>query len=342
MSQKKLAVVLFNLGGPESQADVKGFLYNLFSDPYIIGLPWGLRHLLAFVISTSRTQSAQANYAKMGGGSPIVLETEAQRAALEALLQADGELETRVFVGMRYWHPFIEDTAQKVQEFAPDHIVLLPLYPQFSSTTTLTAIERFKATYKGTGKQSTVCCYAQNPQFIAAQVDIIKSKLKELGDQGRILFSAHGLPEKIVQAGDPYQKQVEACVAKIMVDIGNYDHQVCYQSRVGPLKWIGPATDEAIKKAAEEQKNVLVVPIAFVSEHIETLVELDEEYAHLAKEVGIKTYHRAPTVRIHPKFIEALKDEVIKAIHSEESVIGDFDCGSCDRFCLKQRIKDHV
>jgi ferrochelatase len=340
--RKKLAVLVLNLGGPLVQEDVQGFLYNLFADKYIIGLPWGLRHGLAWLISTRRAKGAQANYAKMGGGSPLLAETKAQAEALEALLQADSELETKVFIGMRYWHPFIEDTAKDIAVFSPDHVVILPLYPQFSSTTTLTGVEAFKKHYLGSGIVTTICCYAQNSQFIDAQVQFIKAQIDRLGDNGRILFSAHGLPQKIVDAGDPYQKQVEATVALIMAKVGTYDHEVCYQSRVGPLKWIGPSTDDCIRKAGSEDKSVMVVPIAFVSEHIETLVELDEEYGHLATQSGVKTYVRIPTLRTAPLFIEALKDEVVKALHSNDAVIGDFDCQACHKFCLKQKGLAHV
>jgi len=335
--RKKLAVLLLNLGGPLVQDDVQGFLYNLFADKYIIGLPWGLRQALAWLISSRRAEGAKANYAKMGGGSPLLAETQAQALALEALLQKDSELETKVFIGMRYWHPFIEDTAKEIAVFNPDEVVVLPLYPQFSSTTTLTAVEAFKKSYLGTGRINTICCYAQNTHFIEAQVEIIKPQLPQLGDKGRILFSAHGLPQKIVDAGDPYQKQVEATVAKIMTKLGSYDYEVCYQSRVGPLKWIGPSTDDSIRKAGIDGKSVMVVPIAFVSEHIETLVELDEEYGHLAKESGISTYIRVPTVRTNATFIAALKDEVIKALHSDTAINGDFECQSCHKFCLKKR-----
>lgn len=335
--RKKLAVLLLNLGGPLGQDDVQGFLYNLFADKYIIGLPFGLRQALAWLISSRRAEGAKANYAKMGGGSPLLAETQSQAKALESLLVADRELDTKVFIGMRYWHPFIEDTAKEIAAYAPDEVVVLPLYPQFSSTTTLTAVEAFKKNYTGSGRVRTICCYSQNAHFIEAQLEIIRPQLANLGDNGRILFSAHGLPQKIVDAGDPYQKQVEATVANIMSKLGDYDYEVCYQSRVGPLKWIGPSTDDSIRKAGRDGKSVMVVPIAFVSEHIETLVELDEEYGHLAKESGISTYVRVPTVRTNETFITALKDEVVKALHSDEPIIGDFECQSCHKFCLKKR-----
>lgn len=334
---KRLAVLVFNLGGPRVQADVRGFLFNLFSDRYIIGLPWGVRHALAALISTTRAPSARANYAKMGGGSPILAETLSQAEALQSQLAALPGVEARVFIGMRYWHPFMAEAVADINAWAPDEIVVLPLYPQFSSTTTLSGFDAFKAAYKGPAKIHYVCCYAQNPSFIAAHVQLIRQCLGRLpADNRRILFSAHGLPEKIIAQGDPYQEQVERCVATIMTELGDIDHVVCYQSRVGPLKWIGPSTEESIHQAGREGRNVLVVPIAFVSEHIETLVELDEEYGVLAAQCGIAHYERAPALRNDMTFIGGLADEVTKALEAP-GITGDSDCAACHSFCPKRR-----
>lgn len=337
---KKVAVVLFNLGGPLTQADVKPFLYNLFSDRFIINLPAPFRQMLARLISSRREVSAQANYQLMGGGSPIVRETEAQAEALTAHLKKSvKDLEFKVFIGMRYWHPFTEDTAKAVEAWEPDQIVALPLYPQFSTTTTLSSFVAFKKAYKGRAEVKYLCDYPQNPAFAKAYADLIRQKLSGLGNlkDYRLLFSAHGLPEKVIKAGDPYQTQVEASVAAIMEQVGaGIEHVICYQSRVGPLKWIGPATDHTIVDTVKAGKSPIIVPVAFVSEHIETLVELDIEYRHLANENGAKDYQRVPVVGVEPLFIRALGDEVLRAIGSETSVIGDPAFSSAVLKCLNR------
>ena len=337
---KRVAVLLFNLGGPKTPEDVKPFLYNLFRDKYIIGLPFGIRQGVASMIANRRAADARKNYAYMGGGSPILKETEAQARALESYINTNTKgVEARVFVGMRYWHPFIEQAATDIAAWRPDEVVLLPLYPQFSSTTTLTAFEAFQKAYKGSGKVSRICCYSNNDHFIKAHVDLIQARLKQIKDRRdyRLLFSAHGLPEKIVRQGDPYQAQVEATVARVMTALNtDIEHFICYQSRVGPLKWIGPSTDNTIRAAGADGKNVIVVPIAFVSEHIETLVELDIEYSHLAKEVGISDYIRIPALGVNDNYVRALNDEILKALGSSQAVIGDHDCQACHDFCPRR------
>lgn len=337
---KRLAVVLFNLGGPLGQADVRGFLYNLFADPYIIGLPWGLRQGLAALISSRREKMAQKNYAYMGGGSPILKETQAQADALQSdiTLKMAGT-EVKIFIAMRYWHPFIAETVAEIDAWAPDEIVLLPLYPQFSSTTTLSSFEAFAKTYKGPALVRKICCYSDNSHFIAAHAGAVTQRLQAVDNPAsyRLLFSAHGLPESIINKGDPYREQVETCVARIMAAVGDHDHVVCYQSRVGPMKWIGPSTDETIKQAGKDGKSVILVPIAFVSEHIETLVELDIEYAHLAREHGVVDYVRVPALGISSDFVAALSDEVMKAVATGADITGDHDCGPCHSYCPKRR-----
>ena len=317
-SSRRIAVVLFNLGGPDDAASVKPFLFNLFNDPAIIGLPGIVRTPLARLISSRRETSAQANYAMMdaGGGSPLLSETRAQAAALQSVLAArlTGD-EAQVFIAMRYWSPLTEQTAAEVAAFAPDEIVLLPLYPQFSTTTTRSSLRLWDETYRGPGRSRTVCCYPQGSGWIDAQVKGIRAALAEAGDQPvRLLFSAHGIPEKLVAAGDPYQEQVEATVSALMVQLGPTDHRICYQSRVGPLKWLGPSTPEAIEEAGRDGVGAVVVPVAFVSEHIETLVELDIEYGHLAETHGVRPYLRTPTVSAAPVFIEGLAEAVADAL----------------------------
>jgi len=337
---RRLAVVLFNLGGPDGPAAVRPFLQNLFSDPAIISLPAIARLPLAALIAKRREKSAIANYAIMGGGSPLLPETERQAKALEALLsQVLGGLEARVFIAMRYWRPMTKKTAEKVAAYAPDEVVLLPLYPQFSTTTTLSSVKAWKAAYKGSGRVRTVCCYPTAEGLIEAHAANIEAALASAPkDQDmRILFSAHGLPEKVIADGDPYQRQVEATAQAIIKRMGGKrDYQVCYQSRVGPLKWIGPSTIEAIEAAANAGLGVVISPIAFVSEHVETLVELDHEYAGLAEAAGCAPYLRAPALGVHPAFIGALAEAVTGALGRDEGARPEapWTCEACGPICL--------
>ena len=322
MASRRIAVVLFNLGGPDDAASVRPFLFNLFNDPAIIGLPGFARTPLAGLISSRREKSAQANYAMMdaGGGSPLKAETRKQMAALDARL-AEALLgdEVKSFVAMRYWHPLTEETAIDVAAFGPDEVVLLPLYPQFSTTTTASSLKAWKAAYAGSGRSRTICCYPRAAGWIEAQAEGIRAKLSEAardhpGRPMRVLFSAHGIPEKLVAKGDPYQEQIEGTVAAVAEAAGLTDWSLCYQSRVGPLKWLGPSTPDAIQQAAADGVGVVITPIAFVSEHIETLVELDIEYGELAHEAGLHPYLRAPAVGVAEKFIDALTQAVTDSL----------------------------
>jgi len=311
----RLAVVLFNLGGPDGPDDVRPFLQNLFSDPAIIGLPGFARLPLARLIASRRETSAQANYALMGGGSPLLGETFKQAGALQDAL-SEAATEVQVFIAMRYWRPFTEDTAREVADFQPDDVVLLPLYPQFSTTTTGSSLKAWRETYDGPGRVHTVCCYPQADGWMTAQVQAIQAQLAQAGAQPvRVLFSAHGVPERVItRRGDPYQAQVEAGAAAIAAAARLSDWSICYQSRVGPMKWLGPSTPEALEQAARDGVGVIIVPIAFVSEHIETLVELDIEYAHLAEKLGVAPYLRCPTPSTAPAFIGALAQAVRTAL----------------------------
>lgn len=314
----RLAVVLFNLGGPDSPQAVRPFLFNLFRDPAIIGLPAIARYPLANLISRTREKPAQANYAIMGGRSPLLPETVAQAAALEAdLAQALPDVTARVFISMRYWKPFAGETARKVAEFAPDEIVLLPLYPQFSTTTTGSSVKDWLKVYAGPGRSRTVCCYPTTEGLIEAHAKAIEERWISAGrpEGVRLLFSAHGLPQKIVDAGDPYQAQIEATAAAVVARLPQFtDWRVSYQSRVGPMKWLTPSTDAEIRLAGAEGKGVLITPIAFVSEHVETLVELDHEYAELAATAGCAPYLRVPALGVVPEFIAALTQAVASSL----------------------------
>jgi protoporphyrin/coproporphyrin ferrochelatase len=314
----KIAIILFNLGGPDSLEAVQPFLRNLFSDPAIITLPTWLRLPLARFIAARRTPKATEIYAKIGGSSPILGQTEAQARALEEALGS--EHEWRGYVCMRYWHPMTEAVVRSVKRFAPDRIVLLPLYPQFSTTTTGSSVAAWNAAASEL-KAPTVSVesYPTEPGFIRASVELVKQGLAEATGATRVLFSAHGLPEKTIKAGDPYQSEVEQTAAAIGEHLGTVDWSVCYQSRVGPLRWIGPSTEQEIRRAGHDKTGVVLYPLSFVSEHSETLVELDIDYRHLAREAGVPTYIRVPTVGTHPLFIHGLANLVKAALWSTTS-----------------------
>jgi protoporphyrin/coproporphyrin ferrochelatase len=318
----KIAIILFNLGGPDSLEAVQPFLRNLFSDPAIITLPSWLRLPLARFIAARRTPKATAIYAKIGGSSPILGQTEAQARALEEALGAEsgGEHEWRGYVCMRYWHPMTEAVMRSVKRFAPDRIVLLPLYPQFSTTTTGSSFKAWHAAAADLKMPTvTVESYPTEPGFIRASVELIKQGLEKASGARRVLFSAHGLPAKTIKAGDPYQSQVEQTAAAIGEHLGAVEWSVCYQSRVGPLRWIGPSTESEIRRAGMHKTGVVLYPISFVSEHSETLVELDIDYRRLANEAGVPTYVRVPTVGTHPLFIHGLANLVRAALWSTTS-----------------------
>ena len=305
----KVAIILFNLGGPDSLDAVQPFLRNLFGDAAILRLPFLLRAPLASFLARRRAPTARAIYDKIGGASPILGQTEAQARALETTLGAldGGANEWRGYVCMRYWHPMTEAAVKSVERFKPDRIVLLPLYPQFSTTTTASSFKAWNAEARFEVPTTSVKDYPVEPGFIAASVDLLKQGLATAGDgPKRVLFSAHGLPERIVKAGDPYPGQVEQTAKAIADAVGGLDWAVCYQSRVGPLKWIGPSTDDEIARAGADRIPVVLYPLSFVSEHSETLVELDIEYRHLAEKAGVPNYIRVPTVGTHPLFISGL------------------------------------
>ncbi|WP_169566607.1 ferrochelatase [Sneathiella limimaris] len=309
------AIVLFNLGGPDSFEAVEPFLFNLFYDPAIIRLPKPFRYLIAKLISRRRGPTAREIYGHLGGKSPLLEQTESQAEKLQNLLSTEDD-EYEVFITMRYWHPRASDVVKKVKAFAPDEVILLPLYPQFSTTTSASSLKEWQEASKKEGltaPASSICCYPAEEGFVHAYTSLIELSLQEMTSEApRLLFSAHGLPKKIVDGGDPYPFQVEKSVAAIVKKLNRPDleHLVCYQSRVGPLEWIGPDTEEEIKRAGLEKKPLVVIPVAFVSEHSETLVELDIEYGELASEAGVPEYKRVPTVTVHDRFIEGLSNLV--------------------------------
>ena len=313
----KKAVILFNLGGPDKLENVEPFLFNLFNDPAILNLPSFLRYPLAKLISNRRAPVAKKIYEELGGSSPILKLTIEQSDALEKKLnQNQGTNEYKCFVVMRCWNPRAEDVIQQVQLYKPNEIILMPLYPQYSAATSGSSIKEWKDVCKKNDyniKTSTICCYPTDKNFINAHTKEIIKKIKNLKNF-KLIFSAHGLPEKNIKKGDPYQWQVEQSVKKIVEKLNdeNLDWILSYQSRVGPLKWIKPSTDDTIVKNSKIGKHIVLVPIAFVSEHSETLVELDIEYKKLAEDNGCKNYTRVPALGTNEDFMNALSELIIK------------------------------
>lgn len=334
---RRLAVVLFNLGGPDSPDAVRPFLFNLFNDPAIIGAPGPVRWMLAQYISRRRARMARQNYDLIGGGSPLLANTVNQAKALEAAL--DGPDEVRCFISMRNWHPFSDETARDIKAFNPDKIILLPLYPQYAAATTGSSVKDW---IRAAGKAgldvptSTICCYPVERGFVSAMADLVVEAWKKAEKVGppRILYSAHGLPEREIQRGDPYQWQVEqsaAAVAEVVADRleGQQEWMVSYQSRVGPLVWLGPYTDIEIERAGLEGRPLVVVPLSFVSEHVETLVELDIEYRELAALHNVPAYERVRTVGDDAAFIDGLASLVRRAADGGQQI----SCGYEGRIC---------
>eukprot|EP00406_Dinophysis_acuminata_P073800 CAMPEP_0179258918 /NCGR_PEP_ID=MMETSP0797-20121207/25559_1 /TAXON_ID=47934 /ORGANISM="Dinophysis acuminata, Strain DAEP01" /LENGTH=361 /DNA_ID=CAMNT_0020966957 /DNA_START=51 /DNA_END=1136 /DNA_ORIENTATION=- len=313
----KRAVVLLNLGGPTSMDEVRPFLFSLFNDPATIDLPNPFRYLLATLLSSSRYKEASKIYETLGGKSPLLEETQKQADALSNLFEGNS---TRVFVAMRHATPRTEECFAKVRAWGPEEVILLPLYPQFSVTTTGSGVEAWRELedeHRWYPKTSAVCCYPTMEGFIDPLVADIKAhyeKAKEFGNP-QVILSAHGLPEVVVAKGDPYQAQVEATGNAIIekLDMPGLDASIAYQSRVGPLPWIQPYTEEVLVEASRAKRPIIMVPIAFVSEHSETLVELDIEYGELAAEAGTPAYFRVPTVSVASYYIQGLYNLVMGA-----------------------------
>lgn len=333
----RIAIVLFNLGGPDKPDAIRPFLHNLFRDPAILRVPFFIRPFLARLIARRRVQPATENYALLGGRSPLL---ELTRAQAEALQTALPELNVRCFIAMRYWHPFSLETAREVKAWRPDEVVLLPLYPQYSTTTTGSSLSAWRQAAARAGlvaRTSGLCCYRTDPSYIASAAELIRQGSVQAraalppGVGLRVLFSAHGLPEVIVRRGDPYQWQIEQTVAALSaaLDIPKLDYVICYQSRATPQKWLDPSTEAEITRAARDKVAVLVVPVAFVSEHSETLVELDIEYRHLADRLGVPGYFRVPAQNAEAGFIAALAGLVCQARKTGPGILACSDTEAC-------------
>lgn len=322
----KTAVVLLNLGGPDSLAAVEGFLFNLFNDPDIINFPLSFlfRTRLAKLISSKRAPKIQRQYKEIGGKSPILDTTRKQAKLLEASLKE--HMESRVFIAMRYWKPFTEDAILEIERYSPDKIVLLPLYPQYSVSTTGSSVNEWNRLFRSHEKLRNVPVilvekYYLNELYIKAIVERINSGLERfpagIRDNVTILFSAHGTPIKLVKQGDPYSHHIRETVDEV-VRTGGFKQpwSLCFQSKVGPQKWLTPSTPVVIgENAAKGVENILMVPIAFTSDHLETLFELNIEYRRLAKEKGIEQYEVTEGLNDSPTFISALEELVLQKVN---------------------------
>ncbi len=330
---KKIGVVLLNMGGPDSLDAIQPFLYNLFSDHDIIQIPKPIQKPVAYLISKIRSKKTKKYYEIMGGKSPQKEQTQLQAQALQKVL---GD-KYKVVVAMRYWHPFTEEALNDLFKEEIEKIILLPLYPHYSKTTTGSSFNEFDrkikkfikpgryfvlSTLKGQKSPyyyssnieiKKINCYFDNRDYIISMVENIRENLPYNYKDYYFLFSAHSLPEKIILDGDPYKKQTETTVELIMNNFPGVKYSLAYQSKVGPVKWLEPFTENEIKKLANEGiKKLVVIPVSFVSEHSETLYELDYLYGNLAKNLGIESYIRIPTLKTHPLFIESLKNIVIR------------------------------
>ena len=320
----RIGVLLLNLGGPDKIEDVRPFLYNLFSDPEIIRLPVkAFQKPLAWLISTLRAKTSQANYLEIGGGSPLREITEAQAEALENKLREMGQ-DAKIYIGMRYWHPFTEEAIAQIKNDGIEEVVVLPLYPQFSISTSGSSFRVLEEMWSEDPvlqnvDYTLVPSWYDNPGYLNSMADLIAQELDKFANPNKthVFFSAHGVPVSYVEeAGDPYKEQIEKCVRLIMQTLGRTNHYtLAYQSKVGPVEWLQPYTDDALRELGEKGiTDLAVVPISFVSEHIETLQEIDIEYREVAEEAGITNFHRVPALNVHPGFIDSLAHIVVDSL----------------------------
>ncbi|MFY9690007.1 MAG: ferrochelatase [Candidatus Acidiferrales bacterium] len=321
---KNIAVVLFQLGGPDSQEAVEPFLFNLFSDPDIINFPGSFlaRKPLAKLISSTRSKSVRVKYAEIGGASPIRRLTEQQGRALEAALRT--VIPARVIVAMRYWHPNTIEAVSQLEAGPFDELVLLPLYPQYSFATTGSSLKDWNRYYKPKVPVHLIDHFFDHPDYIAGIVERTNSVLRQLprADDVHLVFSAHGLPMALVEKGDPYPQHIESTV-KLVCELGAWPnpHTLCFQSRVGPQKWLQPPLTGTIERLAREGvRRMLVMPISFLTEHIETLHEINIEAREQAESLGIRDFHMMPALNDSPLLIRGLADLTLRAVGNRSGV----------------------
>jgi ferrochelatase len=316
---RRVGVVLFQLGGPDTLAAIEPFLYNLFCDPDIIDFPFARigRKPLAKLISTTRARKVQHHYATIGGGSPIRRFTERQSSALEAELMDLG-LDARCFIAMRYWHPFTSEAIAQLEAARCDEVVLLPLYPQYSSTTTGSSLNEWQRLFRGDVPVHNVGAFYQHPTYLDAVLEKIEEALARFRkpERAEIVFSAHSVPMSVIAKGDPYQRHIEETV-RLLMERGGWRnrHRLCYQSKVGASKWLQPSLHHTLRDlAAEKVREVCIVPVAFVSDHVETLGEIDHEAREEARGLGITQFEMSAGLNDSPKFISTLGELVLQAL----------------------------
>jgi protoporphyrin/coproporphyrin ferrochelatase len=348
-SSPNVGVLLLNLGGPETGDDVEGFLYNLFADPDIIRLPGllsPLQGLIAWYISKRRAPKSRAAYESIGGGSPILKYSRSQASLLSQSVKDRYGLDVKTYIGMRYWHPFTEEALEQIRSDGIDALVILPLYPQFSISTSGSSLRLLQEEFAKQQQQphyrnmvhTVVPSWYDRPGYLTAvslllqkeidsfTTDQINMALSSTPNEKpiHVLFSAHGVPQSYIAAGDPYQRQIIDCVEKIAATLPytNVEVHLSYQSRVGPIEWLRPYTDDVLPELGERGvKNLVVVPISFVSEHIETLEEIDIEYRELAEESGILNWRRCPALNTDPIFIDDMADMVVEALNEPAQTV---------------------
>jgi ferrochelatase len=319
---RRVGIVLFQLGGPDTLEAIEPFLYNLFCDPDIIDFPFARigRKPLAKLISTTRTRKVQHHYATIGGGSPIRRNTDRQALALEAELRGQG-IDAHCFVAMRYWHPFTSEAVEQFRSAQCDELVLLPLYPQYSSTTTGSSLNEWNRLFHDEVPVHHVETFYRDPMYLDAVIEKVNQALFRFPVPKRpeIVFSAHSVPLSVIEKGDPYQRQIEETVRLLMQRSGWLNpHRLCYQSKVGASKWLQPSLHHTLKQlSAQQVREVCIVPVAFVSDHVETLAEIDHEARHEAQRLGFTQFEMSAGLNDSPKFIQALSQIVQNALQDE-------------------------
>ena len=323
---RRVGIVLFQLGGPDTLEAIEPFLYNLFCDPDIIDFPFARigRKPLAKLISTTRARKVQHHYSTIGGGSPIRRHTERQARALEAELRNQG-IDAHCFVAMRYWHPFTSDAIEQLRAAHCDEVLLLPLYPQYSSTTTGSSLNEWNRLFQEGIPVHCVETFYRDPMYLDALIEKVDQALSLFPASARpeIVFSAHSVPQAVIDKGDPYQHQIEETVRLLMQRGGWLNpHRLCYQSKVGASKWLQPSLHHTLKQlSAKQVREVCVVPVAFVSDHVETLAEIDHEARHEAQRLGFTQFEMSAGLNDSPKFIQALGQIVQNALQDEVSSV---------------------
>jgi ferrochelatase len=323
---RRVGIVLFQLGGPDTLEAIEPFLYNLFCDPDIIDFPFARigRKALAKLISTTRARKVQHHYSTIGGGSPIRRHTERQARALEAELRNRG-LDARCFVAMRYWHPFTREAIEQLRAAECEEVVLLPLYPQYSSTTTGSSLNEWNRLFRDDLPLHSIETFYRDTMYLDAVVEKINEALARFPNPQRpeIIFSAHSVPLSVIDKGDPYQRQIEETV-RLLMDRGGWlnTHRLCYQSKVGASKWLQPSLHHSLKQlSAAQVREVCIVPVAFVSDHVETLAEINHEARHEAQHLGFTQFEMSAGLNDSPKFIHALGQIVQNALRDKISSV---------------------